>query len=93
MRPTVCLAAQCLFHPTAGGHLWAYLNWALGLKSIGCHVIWLEAVPPDIKLDELLRYVALLKARLSPYNLHELALWPPSGNGLFPPSCREIASP
>ena len=85
MSPTVCLAAQCLFHPTAGGHLWAYLNWALGLKSIGCHVIWLEAVPPDIKLDELLRYVALLKARLSPYNLHELALWPPSGNWFFSP--------
>jgi hypothetical protein len=88
MRITVCLAAQCLFHPTAGGHLWAYLNWALGLQSIGCRVIWLEAVEPSIGVNELRKYVMLLRRRLSSYGLHQLALWPSSGNWSLPPELR-----
>ncbi|HET9720761.1 MAG TPA: hypothetical protein VFP55_11835 [Solirubrobacteraceae bacterium] len=38
----VCLGANALFYP-AGGHVWAYLNWALSLREIGCEVMWLES--------------------------------------------------
>jgi hypothetical protein len=46
MKPIVWLAANTLSYPEGGGHLWVYLNWALGLRALGCKVIWLEAVDP-----------------------------------------------
>lgn len=42
--PTVCISPGTADYPQAGGHLWAYLNWALSLQAAGCHVIWLEDV-------------------------------------------------
>jgi len=42
---TVCLApAQTIEYPEGGGHLWVYLQWALGLRALGCRVIWLEGI-------------------------------------------------
>jgi len=31
---TVCLSVGTTGCPEAGGHLWAYLNWALGLRAL-----------------------------------------------------------
>src|ERR1043166_9293816 len=42
MSATVCLSAHTMSYPEGGGHLWAHLNWALGLRSLGCKVLWLE---------------------------------------------------
>lgn len=47
MSATVCLAAEGLFYPEGGSHLWVYLNWALGLRELGCRVIWLEPQVPE----------------------------------------------
>ena len=44
MSRTVCLAANCIGYPEGGGHLWVYLNWALGLRALGCRVTWMERV-------------------------------------------------
>src|SRR5215211_519272 len=45
MSVTVCLSTnQTLNYPQGGGHLWVFLNWALGLRALGCEVIWLETV-------------------------------------------------
>ena len=45
MSATVCLSTnQTLNYPQGGGHLWVFLNWALGLRALGCEVIWLETV-------------------------------------------------
>jgi hypothetical protein len=44
----VCLSVTSLGFLEGGGHRWAYLNWALGLKSIGCEVTWLEEVADRI---------------------------------------------
>src|SRR5215218_4975126 len=45
MSVTVCLSTNTtLSYPQGGGHLWVYLNWALGLRALGCEVIWLETV-------------------------------------------------
>jgi hypothetical protein len=45
MSVTVCLCTKrTLSYPQGGGHLWVFLNWALGLRALGCEVIWLEKV-------------------------------------------------
>jgi hypothetical protein len=44
LAPLVCLAANALSYSAGGGHLWAYLNWALSLRAVGCEVLWLEGV-------------------------------------------------
>jgi hypothetical protein len=45
MSVKVCLSTnQTLNYPQGGGHLWVFLNWALGLRALGCEVIWLETV-------------------------------------------------
>jgi hypothetical protein len=45
MSITVCLSTnQTLNYPQGGGHHWVYLNWALGLRALGCEVIWLETL-------------------------------------------------
>jgi hypothetical protein len=47
MALSVWIAADTLGYPTGAGHLWAYLNWALGLRAIGCDVVWLEAASDE----------------------------------------------
>jgi len=77
MSLTVCIAAKTLYSPFLGGHLWVYLNWALGLRSLGCQVIWLEAYDPCTPAERVSAYAAALKACLAPYGLAErLALCP-----------------
>jgi len=69
MSTNVCLGVRALFAPWAGGHVWVYLNWALGLRALGCNVIWLEAVSiPAFKVAE---HLAALQARLEPFGLAE----------------------
>jgi hypothetical protein len=69
MSITVCLTANTLAYPGAGGHLWVYLNWALGLRAVGCEVIWLEGLPARTKPKELPELVRELKTRLKRYGL------------------------
>jgi hypothetical protein len=70
MSFTVCLSpSHTLYYPT-GGHLWVYLNWALGLRVLGCEVIWLEVVDPShFPANEMRASVATLKSRLKRYGL------------------------
>jgi hypothetical protein len=54
MSITVCLSTnQALNYPQGGGHLWVYLNWALGLRALGCKVIWLETVSNEESISAL----------------------------------------
>ena len=83
MSITVCLAANTLYYHQGGGHLWVYLNWALGLRALGCEVIWLEMVSTRATLDKMRASVAALKKRLEPFNLAEcLALYSKSAEPL-----------
>ena len=73
MSTTVCVAAyDVLAYPRGGGHLWAYLNWALGFRELGCEVVWMERTP--LCGDELERARAQLEARLEPYRLQRVVL-------------------
>lgn len=71
MSLTVCVVANAFDYPRGGGVLWEYLNWALGFKSLGCRVIWLEAVRPDRFRPKAESLLAALKSRLETYGLRD----------------------
>jgi hypothetical protein len=71
MSLTVCLSANTLSYPEGGGHLWVYLNWALGLRALGCRVVWLETASPSTPAQEVQEQAALLKSRLQRYGAAE----------------------
>ena len=65
----VCLStSQTVWYPQ-GGHLWVFINWALGLRSCGCEVTWLDIVPASLSSDELLAKYKYLQKMLSPFKL------------------------
>jgi hypothetical protein len=70
MSVTVCLGpANTLAYPKAGGYLWIHLNWALGLRALGCRVIWLDGFDPGTPAAEMRASVAALQENLTPYGL------------------------
>src|SRR5437773_7761527 len=72
MSAVICLApARTLAYSQGGGHLWVYLQWALGLRALGCRVIWLEGMDPREPGPDPRGRVATLKGRLKPYGLPE----------------------
>lgn len=80
MSVTIALSADALGYPQGGGHLWAYLNWALSLRSIGCEVSWLEGYSARWHQETLQERVNALQQRLTIYGLGNcLALYPLSG--------------
>src|SRR6266581_3463546 len=83
MSVTVCLApAQTIEYPQGGGHLWVYLNWALGLRRAGCKVVWLEGVRQG-SIEEQRGHVAALETRLAPYGFADcISLWTDDGQPL-----------
>src|SRR5436190_572376 len=86
--PRVWLWANTLNWPQGGGHLWVYLNWALGMRACGAQVTWLEAVDPDTPPARTAALVASLKSRLARYGFDDaVAIWPGgagAGEGTVP---------
>ncbi len=83
MSMTVCLAASTIEYPEGGGHLWVYLNWALGLQALGCRVVWLEGIDPEMPAHEVQALTHSLKSRLESYGFAEhVALCSGSGEPL-----------
>jgi hypothetical protein len=70
----VWLLARTLHAPSAGGHYWAYLNWALGLQALGCRVVWLEVAPEMKQVEKLRARVRDLRTRLRSLGLEHLAV-------------------
>jgi hypothetical protein len=63
--------------------MWVYLNWALGLRALGCRVIWLEVIHPRANTDQVSAQLAALRTRLERYGLAEyVALWSSSSEPL-----------
>lgn len=94
MTTTVCLFANSLHYPEGGGHRWVYLNWALGLRALGCQVIWLEGIDATRAAPPLQRCVAALKRHLTPYGLGDsIALFSWTGKQLLqdePEGCVDL---
>ena len=81
MTLTICLApAHTIAYPNGGGHFWVYLQWALGLRALGCEVIWLEQIDPADPVEETRRTVTILRERLARWDLaNALAFTTPAG--------------
>jgi hypothetical protein len=74
MAVRVCLsAAETLRYPK-GGHLWVFLNWALGFRSLGCDVTWLDVAAPEMPIAELGQRLDYLRAMLSPFGISDIAV-------------------
>src|SRR5438046_3719341 len=70
MSTAICLApARTLAYSQGGGHLWGYLQWALGLRALGCRVMWLEGIDPREPEHNHRQKLMTLKSRLEPYGL------------------------
>jgi len=70
--PTVCVSPGTADYPQGGGHLWAFLNWALSIQAAGCRVIWLEDVGGLLDsrpVAEAAENLATLGARLERWGL------------------------
>lgn len=65
MPVIICLGANTLTYPNGGGHLSAYINWALGFLSNQIKVYWLEGVHANISNPELHAFVDSLRAKLN----------------------------
>jgi hypothetical protein len=77
---TVCIGASNTLRYPQGGHLWVFINWALGFKANGCQIVWLDVIDPKDSIEVLQERVALLKSRLAPYGLaNTVALVMPDG--------------
>jgi hypothetical protein len=75
MSLKICVSANSLGFPNHGGQMWVYLNWCLGLKKIGCRVVWLDGIRRDPNRSPTTQ-LSDLKTRLEPYGLAgEIALW------------------
>ena len=79
MALKIWISTDAMGYP-AGGHCWAYLNWALGLKSLGCEVTWLESIEPEMNRARFPRLFSALQANLAPYGLGDrIAVFQPAG--------------
>ncbi len=71
VAPIVWLCAKTLDYPEGGGHFWVYLNWALGLRTLGCEVVWLEVLEPGVPAAEVQKLTESLSCRLERYGIAE----------------------
>lgn len=84
MSVTVCIGTSNTLRYPQGGHLWVFLNWALGFRAAGAErVIWLDVADLDDPPARRRERIVLLRSRLAPYGLSEaVALVTPDGNAL-----------
>src|SRR5436309_7941573 len=69
-KPTVVIGGyKVASFPEGGGHFWVYMQYALGLRQLGCDVYWLEQfrASGDESADESL--VAAFRARMDRFGL------------------------
>jgi hypothetical protein len=79
---TVCLGACSIDKARASAYLWMFLNWALGLTSQGCHVLWLTTFPDGKPEGEVISDLLALRSVLAQYGLSgAIAVCPRSGTG------------
>ncbi len=69
MATIVLSPANVVASPRVGGHFWVYLQYALGLRSLGCDVHWLEQVQPTGDAEADAARLATFHDRMSRHGL------------------------
>src|SRR5436190_19686815 len=85
--PTVVLSSYNVANfPEGGGHLWVYMQYAQGLRQLGCDVYWMENF--RCSADEQRDAAALetFRARIEQFGLGgKLILYVSQGHAVIPP--------
>ena len=69
-KPTVVIGGyKVASFPEIGGHFWVYLQYALGLRQLGCDVYWLEAFRTKGHAEPDATALATFRARMERYGL------------------------
>jgi hypothetical protein len=69
-KPTVVIGAYHVAStPEIGGHFWVYLQYALGLRQLGCDVYWLEAFRSRGRPEEEAMAIATFRQRMQRYGM------------------------
>jgi len=65
----ICLSAPNTLGYPAGGHVWVFINWALGLQSLGHEVIWFDVVENKYPRERVPGLTRTMLDRLQPFGL------------------------
>jgi hypothetical protein len=91
MSRTLCVGAYTLRYIEGGAYFWAFLNWVLGLRTLGFRVIWLDSVLEDTPDIEVVHGVRELKSRLAYFGIaNDVAVVRRDGSPLTLPGCQGI---
>ena len=93
MSVTVCVGANTYGYNDGGGHVWEYLNWALGLRAAGATVLWLERVPEGSAPEDVRANGAAIRGALEPYGLGDSVVLASDGSEPLPPSALDGCAP
>jgi hypothetical protein len=79
--------------PDGGGHFWVYLQYALGLRQLGCDVYWLEQLRPVREPDRRAHVIATFQDRMKQFGFegHTLLYDTVDGQPCFVGSTRSDA--
>jgi hypothetical protein len=61
-------------YPDGGGHFWVYMQYAQGLRRLGCDVYWLEQVRPGKDPERDARAMALFWERMEQFGFGKRVL-------------------
>ncbi len=79
----ICLSAPNTLGYPSGGHLWVFLNWALGFQSLGHEVIWLDVVNPNDSPEMIAQMLGVMRERLAAFGFSDrIALCTPEGESV-----------
>ena len=68
--PTVVIAPfNVVNYPEGSGHFWVYLQYALGLRQLGCEVYWLEGFRATGHAEKKAAALATFRARMEQFGL------------------------
>jgi hypothetical protein len=86
MSVTVCIVANTYGYTDGGGHVWEYLNWALGCRATGAEVLWLERVPEGSPPETVRANAGALRSALEPYGFGDRVVLVSDGGEPLPPA-------
>lgn len=67
----ICLAAPNTLKYPDGGHIWVFLNWALGFRALGHEIVWLDVMNLPLTEAQFDAKLATLRSRLEPSGLQD----------------------
>ncbi|HEY0007951.1 MAG TPA: hypothetical protein VGB55_04430, partial [Tepidisphaeraceae bacterium] len=65
----ICVSAPNTLGYPDGGHIWVFINWVLGFRSLGHEISWLDIAPAEDSPERLRERIKVLQDRLRPFGL------------------------